>query len=115
MTHRHDAAYFASQDYDAAQIEYFTNYPIVPDVFWTVAVWGALIGSLLLLFGSRWATAAVFVALVAALCLNVGTFGFMHRWQILGPRLAVFDAGVLLLTIGLLLYCRAMAARAVLR
>jgi hypothetical protein len=115
MTHRRDAAYFTSQDYDDAQIAYFSDYPLVPDVFWTVAVWGALCAAALLLFRSRWAIPVVLVALTSQVCLDVITFAFMDRWQILGPRLAVFDGGVLLLTVGLLFYCRAMAARDLLR
>jgi hypothetical protein len=57
----------------------------------------------------------VLVALIFQVCLDVVTFAFMDRWQILGMRLALFDGGVLLLTVGLLFYCRAMAARDVLR
>jgi hypothetical protein len=48
-------------------------------------------------------------------CLDVVTFAFMDRWLTLGPRLALLDGAVLLLTLGLLLYCRAMSARDVLR
>jgi hypothetical protein len=115
MTRRHDAAYLASQNYEDAQIAYFTDYPIVPAVFWTVAVWGAVIASMLLLFRSRWATRVVFVALISQLCLDVVTFAFMDRWQTLGPRLALLDGAVLVLTLGLLLYRRAMSVRDVLR
>ena len=115
MTHGRDAAYFESQGYDDAQIAYFTDYPLVPDVFWTIAVWGALFAAVLLLLRSRWAVPVVFAALISQVCLNVVTFAFMDRWQILGTRLALFDGGVLLLTVGLLLYCRAMSARDVLR
>lgn len=115
MTRRHDPVYFASQNYDETQIVYFTDYPIVPAVFWTIAVWGALIASTLLLLRSRWATPVAFVALIAQLCLFVVTFAFMDRFQILGPRLALFDCVILLLTVGLLLYCRAMSRRGILR
>jgi hypothetical protein len=76
---------------------------------------GALTASMLLLLRSRWATPVVFVAFASQLCLDVITFAFMDRWQILGPRLALFDGGILILTLGLLLYCRAMSARDVLR
>ena len=115
MTHRHDAAYFASQNYDAGQIAYFTDYPVVPAVFWTLAVWGGLAAAMLLLFRSRWATRVVLVALISQVCLDVVTFAVMDRWQNLGPLLALLDGVVLLLTLGLLLYCRAMSARDVLR
>jgi hypothetical protein len=76
---------------------------------------GCVIASMLLLFRSRWATRVVFVALISQLCLDVVTFAFMDRWQTLGPRLALLDGAVLLLTLGLLLYRRAMSARDVLR
>jgi hypothetical protein len=48
-------------------------------------------------------------------CLDVVTFALMDRWQILGTRLTLFDVRVLLLTVGLLFYCRAMSRRDVLR
>ena len=115
MTRGHDPAYFESQGYDDAQIAYFTDYPLVPDVFWTVAVWGALCAAVLLLFRSRWVIPVVLIALIFQVCLDVVTFAFMERWQILGTRLALFDAGVLRLTVGLLFYCRAMSARDALR
>jgi hypothetical protein len=57
----------------------------------------------------------VLAALISQVSLDVVTFAFMDRWQILGMRLALFDGGVLLLTVRLLLYCRAMSARDVLR
>jgi hypothetical protein len=57
----------------------------------------------------------VLVALVFQVCLDVVTFALMDRWQSLGPRLAPVRVGILFLTVGLLLYCRAMSARTVLR
>jgi hypothetical protein len=55
------------------------------------------------------------LGLISQVCLDVVTFAFMDRWLTLGPRLALLDGAVLLLTLGLLLYCRAMSARDVLR
>lgn len=115
MTRRLDAGYFASQNYDDIQIAYFTDYPTLPAVVWTAAVWGALIAALLLLGRSRWARTVAVAALVAQLGLVVVTFGFMDRWQALGPWLALFDVGVLVLTIALVLYCGMMSRRGVLR
>lgn len=37
-----DADYFRAQGYDDTQIAYFEDYPILPAVFWTMGVWGAL-------------------------------------------------------------------------
>jgi hypothetical protein len=115
MTLGQDADYFQSQDYDDTQIAYFEDYPILPAVFWTIGVWGALAASILLLLRSRWATPVAVIALVSQLCLDLVTFGFIDRWQIFGPQRSLFDGAILLLTAVLSLYCRAMSARGVLR
>ena len=115
VTHAQDADYFQSQGYDDTQIAYFEDYPLLPAVFWTIGVWGALAASILLLLRTRWATTVAVIALVSQLCLDLVTFGFMDRWQVFGPWLSLFDGAILLLTAGLSLYCRAMSARGVLR
>ncbi len=54
--------------YGFAQIAYFANYPVLPAIFWTVAVCGAVAASVLLLLRSR---STVPVALVV-LCAQAG-------------------------------------------
>ncbi|TCP99840.1 hypothetical protein EDD79_103228 [Serpentinicella alkaliphila] len=56
----HNEAYYNSQGYGLDVFEYFTDYPILPLVFWTINVGSGLIAPVLLLFRSRW---AVLVAL----------------------------------------------------
>lgn len=115
MTLRRDADYFRSQNYDATKIAYFTDCPLLPAVFWTIAVWGALAASIWLLLRIRWATPAAAIALMSQLCLDLVTFGYMDRWRVFGPWQSLFDGGILLLTAGLVLYCRRMSTRDVLR
>jgi hypothetical protein len=115
MTLRQDADYFRSQNYGDTQIAYFKDYPLLPAVFWTIGVWGALAASILLLLRTRLATPVAVIALVSQLCLDLVTFGFMDRWQVFGQWQSLFDGAILLLTAGLLLYCSAMSARGVLR
>jgi hypothetical protein len=45
MTLGQDADYFRSQNHNDAQIAYFKHYPILPAIFWTIGVWGALAAS----------------------------------------------------------------------
>jgi hypothetical protein len=45
MTWRQDQAYFELLGYDPAQIAYFANYPVLPAIFWTVGVFGAVAAS----------------------------------------------------------------------
>ncbi|SKE08622.1 Uncharacterised protein [Mycobacteroides abscessus subsp. abscessus] len=110
-----DPDYFRSQHYTPEQIRYFTDYPLLPAIFWTIGVWAAVSATVLLLACHRWALLAAAAALGGQLVLDVITFGFRDRWHALGPRLALFDAVVLLLTTGFLWYCRTLTSRDVLR
>jgi hypothetical protein len=115
MTLSHNADYLRSQDYGCVQIEYLQDYPLLPAIFWTIGVWGALAASFLLLFRARWAAPVAGIALVSQIALTLVTFGLMDRWRVFGPWLSLFDLAILLLTAGLVLYCRAMVVRGVLR
>lgn len=107
-------AYYQDQGYGPAQIAYFADYPFVPMVFWTVNIAGGLAAVVLLALRSRWSVLAAASAAVSQLCLQIITFGFMDRWSILGPRLALTDIGVMVLTFGLWLYCYQLRRRNVL-
>lgn len=115
MTLGKNAAYFSSQNYGDTQIAYFTDYPLLPAIFWTIAVSSALAASILLLFRTRWAILVVVIAVVSQLCLDIVTFGFLNRWHVFGTRQSLFDIVILLLMIGLFLYSRSMSVRGVLR
>ncbi|MFI6866600.1 hypothetical protein [Nocardia sp. NPDC050406] len=110
-----NAEYFRAQNYDSEQVQYFTDYPLLPTVFWTIGVWGGLLAAVLLLLRNRWALPVAAAGLAGQVVLNILTFGFRDRWQMLGPRLALFDLGVLLLTAGFVFYCRRLKTRGILR
>lgn len=107
-------SYYAAQGYGPAQIEYFTDYSFVPLALWTVNIVSGLAAVILLVLRSRWATVTAAAAAVSVLVLQVITFGFMDRWNILGPRLSIVDIGVLVLTCGLWLYCHCLRGKNVL-
>ena len=46
------------------QIAYFNSFPAWANAVWALGVWGALLGSVLLLLRSRWAVAAFAVSIV---------------------------------------------------
>ncbi len=110
-----NADYFRSQNYNSDQIGYFTDYPLLPAIFWTLGVWCGLLAAILLLVRTRWSVPVAVTGLAGQVILDILTFGFRDRWQILGPRLALFDLGVLLLTTGFVIYCRTQASRGTLR
>ncbi|MEO3871318.1 hypothetical protein ABGB18_21100 [Nonomuraea sp. B12E4] len=91
LTRTLNKGYFAEQGYGPAQIAYFTDYPAIPAIFWTINIAAGLTAALMLLFRSRWATLVALIAAVSQLFLLAITFGFMDRWAILGR---VHDRGV---------------------
>ena len=116
MTRRHNAAYFEQLGYGAAQIAYFEHYPVLPAVFWTVAVFGAVAASVLLLFRSRYTVPVALVALCAHAGLDIISFGFMDRLIVFGVRQSLFDILVPLgLAAALYWYAVVMSRRGVLR
>ncbi len=46
------------------QIAYFDSVPPWADAFWALGVWGAFLGSILLLFRSRWAVTSISISII---------------------------------------------------
>jgi hypothetical protein len=110
-----NTGYFSAQGYGARQVAYFTDYPVVPRIFWTIGIAGGLLAGLLLAAHSRKAAVTALVSALATICLDMLTFGFRDRWDALGSRASAIDLSFLALTIGLVLYCRWSVRRGVLR
>jgi hypothetical protein len=104
MTVTHNQDYFEYLRYDQAVIDYFTNYPSLPLVFWTINVFIGVLTPVLMLMRKAIAFYASVVAFVAMLLLDVITFGFRDRWNVIGARASSLDLLMLLLTFGLCLY-----------
>jgi hypothetical protein len=111
----HDANYYNSKNYGENVVEYFTDYPFVFLVFYTINIFGGLIAPILLLFRTRWAAFMALVSAVSMLFLEVLTFAFRDRWNVLGAWVSLFDIALLLLTGGFYFYCRTLAKRDVLK
>ncbi|UGT56610.1 hypothetical protein [Nocardia asteroides] len=110
-----NAEYFRSQNYTARQIAYFTDYPLLPAVLWTIGMWGGLVAAVLVLARSRWAFVAVIAGVLGQIGLALVTYGFRDRLDILGTRLALFDLMVFLVSVAFAVYCHRMLRRGVLR
>jgi len=98
-----------------AAIAWVNNMPILAQIGWGLGVWLGLAGSFLLLIRNRWAVWAFGISMVGAI-ISLG-------WQIaMAPPLAgatgamftVMPYVIILITVGLFLYARAMAAKGVL-
>lgn len=108
-------AYFRAQNWGADHIAYFTDYPLLPRIFWTIGIASGLIVPILLLLRTHWSVWLALISTTSQTCLLLITFGFMNRWDVFGLQLSLFDVSTTLITFGLYLYCRRLSARGVLR
>lgn len=95
------------------QQAFFYSFPVWQYVIWAVGVWGAFIGSILLLLRSRYAVWAFAVSLVAALASMIHGMSLKDVPE--GASNPVFAAIIILIGALLLAYAWWMTRRGVLR
>lgn len=83
--------------------------------FWAVAVWGAVVGSVLLLARSKIAGPVFIVSLVSMLVTTVHNYVLTDGVEMMGTAAIAFSAVIFLIAVGEVLYSRAMCNRGVLR
>jgi len=98
----------------AEQIAFMESYPAWATAFWALGVWGAFAGSVLLLFRSRIAVAAMVAALIGLVGVTVAESFVLDVPSAMRTPLPL-KATIWLVTLYLLLYTRRMAAAGVLR
>jgi len=112
MTQTNNAAYLAQ--YTAEQRAYFDSFPMWMEAVWAIGVWGAVLGSVLLLLRSKWAFHA-FLASLIAFAVSV-VYGQMSGGSAaMGTTGMIFSAVIFLLGLGFVMYSRLMTRKGVLR
>lgn len=95
------------------QIAFMDSYPTYAIALWALGVWGAFAGSVLLLLRSKWAVAAMLVALVGLIGTTV--YNYVVIEVPASMQAPALDAAIWAVTLFLLFYARRMAAAGVLR
>ncbi|MCX9147669.1 hypothetical protein [Erythrobacter sp. WG] len=98
----------------AEQIAFMESYPAWATAFWALGVWGAFAGSVLLLFRSRIAVAAMVAALIGLVGVTVAESFVLDVPSAMRTPLPL-KATIWLVTLYLLAYTRRMAGTGVLR
>ncbi len=96
------------------QLEYFYGFPAWVVAFWAVAVWGGVLGALLLLLRKRLAAGVLLVSFLAMIVTSIHNFFLSNAIEVLGGPGLAFTVLIFGVALGLWLYARAMAGRAVL-
>ena len=111
MTQTKNESYMAK--FEQAQLDYFYNFPTWLVVFWALAVWGSVLGSILLLMRKRLAV-PVFMASFASMVITaIYNFGFSSGMDVMGSTGLGFTVVIFFVAFGLWLYARAMHVRGV--
>jgi len=109
------AAYMAKAGMTPEQIAHYQQMPGWMTAVWAVGVWGALLGSVLLLLRKRWA-APVFAISLAAFALSLlYTYVLTEGGRIMGSQNAIASTVIAVLLIFFTVYSGRMGQRGVLR
>ncbi|HSG34973.1 MAG TPA: hypothetical protein VLA37_10585 [Sphingomonadaceae bacterium] len=97
-------------------IAYFTGFPLWMNLSWAIAVWTAVAGSVLLLLRNRYAFHAFVLSLIG---LVLASYYQLYANPVPGMTDSAiplaFTAAILVITLALIWYARAMVAKGVLR
>lgn len=97
------------------QLEYFYGFPSWVVATWALAVWGGVLGTILLLLRKRLARDVLLVSLLAMVVTTIHNFVLSDGLEHMGGMVPLlFSALVFVVAVGLWLYARAMVRRGVL-
>ena len=112
MTQTQNPKYMAS--FTPEQLDYFYGFPAWMVAFWAIAVWGGLLGCLLLLFRKKLAVLVFLVSFLALIVTIIYNYGLSNGLEIMGTLGVVMTVLIFVIAFLLLLYARAMKRREVL-
>jgi hypothetical protein len=113
MTQTKNEAYMAN--FTPEQLEYFYGFPAWVVACWAIAVWGGVLGSILLLLRKALAVPVFLVSFLAMVATTIHNFVLTDGLEVMGGAGAVaFSAVIFVVALFLYLYARAMRGRGVL-
>ena len=115
MSMAQGASYMASAGMTPAQIAHYQQMPIWMVAIWTIGVWGAMLGSVLILLRNKLAFPVFAVSLAAFLVSLFYTYVLTDGGEIMGGQMAIASAVIASLLVVFMWYSWLMTKRRVLR
>jgi len=112
MTETQNASYMAK--FTPEQLEFFYGFPTWVVATWAIAVWGGVLGAVLLLLRKRLAAPVFLVSFLAMVVTAIHNFVLSDGLAVMGAAGVAFSAAIFAIALGLWLYARAMAGKGVL-
>jgi hypothetical protein len=115
MTQTQNEAYMSR--FSPEQLEYFYGFPAWVVAFWAIAVWGSVLGSILLLLRKRLAAPVFLVAFLSMVVTTFHNYVLSDGLEMMGGSAfpLILSAVIFVVAFLLYLYARKMAASGVLR
>jgi hypothetical protein len=113
MTQTRNEGYMSS--FTPEQLDFFFGFPTWVVAFWALAVWGGVLGTVLLLLRKRLAVGVLLVSFLSMVVTTIHNLFLSNGMEVMGdPFSMVFSALIFLFALGLFLYARAMKNKGVL-
>ena len=96
------------------QLEFFYSFPAWLIALWAVAVWGGVLGAILLLMRKKLAAPVLLVSFVCMAVTAIRNFAFAGGADIVGGMGIFFTVVIFVFALFLVLYSRNMASKGVL-
>lgn len=113
MTQSENEAYMGQ--FTPEQLEFFYGFPVWVVAFWAIAVWGGVLGSILLLLRKKLAVGVLLVSFLSMVVNTIHNFLLSNGLEVMGePASLVFSVLIFVFALFLYLYARAMRNRGVL-
>ena len=114
MTQTRNEDYMSN--FTPAQLEFFYGFPAWVEASWAIAVWGGVIGCILLLLRKEMAVWVLLASFVCMVLTTIHNFVLSNGLEVIGDTFSlVFSAIIFLVALGLYLYSKAMSSKGVLR
>lgn len=97
------------------QLDFFYGFPAWVVFFWAIAVWGGVLGAILLLLRKKFAAPVLLASFACMTVTAVRNFGFAGGAEIMGTTGAIFSAVIFVFALFLVFYSKAMVKNGVLR
>jgi len=115
MSMAQGGSYMASAGMTPAQIAHYQEMPIWMIAVWTIGVWGAMLGSVLILLRNNLAFLIFAVSLAAFLVSLIYTYVLTDGGEIMGGQMAITSVVITALLLFFMWYSWLMTKRSVLR
>ncbi len=97
------------------QLEFFYGLPMLIVAAWAIAVWGGVLGAVLLLMRKRLAVWAFLISFVAMAITSFHNFVLSNGMEVIGdPGALIFSAVIFVVALLLYLYSRKLMLRGIL-